>query len=141
MFLWAFQNSQNCKTFELYETFEEKFICCELGPMSVLWNSFMKLIQILKNFIKFTPTVNWPLHMQVSEHMLKWFFAHAQVAATFHLLLAYSVKNQRDFQTYMTNLCLKNFLWKERGSLSKLPPDQVIERTINKRNVLGNYWH
>ena len=48
--------------------------------------------------------------MQVSEHMLKWFFAHAQVAATFHLLLAYSVKNQRDFQTYMTNLCLKNFL-------------------------------
>ena len=42
--------------FELYETFEEKFICSELGPMPALWNSFMKVVQILQNFIKSTRT-------------------------------------------------------------------------------------
>ena len=30
--------------FELYEMFEEKFICSALGPMSFLWNSFIEMV-------------------------------------------------------------------------------------------------
>ena len=62
--------------FELYETFEEKFICSELEQMSFLWNSFIEMVQILLEFIKSTRTGGWPLLMQASECMLKWFFAY-----------------------------------------------------------------
>ena len=62
--------------FELYETFEEKLICSELGPMSFLWNSFIEMVQILLDFIKSKRTGDWPLHMQASERMVKWFFAY-----------------------------------------------------------------
>ena len=34
------------------------------------------MVQILLNFIKFTCTGDWPLHMQASERMLKLFFAY-----------------------------------------------------------------
>ena len=61
---------------ELYEAFEEKFICFELGPMSFLWNSFIEMVQMLLDFIKSKRTGDWPLHMQASERMVKWFFAY-----------------------------------------------------------------
>ena len=59
-----------------YETFEEKLICSELGPMSFLWNSLIEMVQILLDFIKSSCMGDWPLHMQASESMLKWFFAY-----------------------------------------------------------------
>ena len=62
--------------FVLYDMFEEKFICSELEPMTLLWNSFIEMIQILLGFIKSTRTGDWPLYIQASERMLKWFFAY-----------------------------------------------------------------
>ena len=64
------------KLFKLYETFEEKFICSELGTMSLLWNSFIEMVQILLDVVKSMRTCGWPLHMQASEPMLEWFFTY-----------------------------------------------------------------
>ena len=64
------------KLFKLYETFEEKFICSELGTTSLLWNSFIEMVQILLDVVKSMRTCGWPLHMQASEPMLEWFFTY-----------------------------------------------------------------
>ena len=73
--------------FELYETFDKKFICSELGPMSFLWNSFIEMVKILLDFIKSTHTA--------ITHASIWTYAKmvlclrsSQLFATFHLLLA-----------------------------------------------------
>ena len=44
--------------------------------MSFLWNSLIEMVQLLLDFIKSTCMGDWPLHMQASESMLKWFFAY-----------------------------------------------------------------
>ena len=121
--------------FELYETFEEKFICSELGLMSCLWNSFFKMVQILLDFIKSTRTGDWSLHMQVSERMLKWFFAYDRPNYSRHFTYYWTTQQEiKDIHPKIYDqFMLGNFSVKRTdGSFNKLPPDQVIERTINK---------
>ena len=121
--------------FELYKTFEEKFICSELGPTSFLWNSFIEMVQILLDFIKSTRTGDWPLHMQASEQMLKWFFAYNRPNYLRHFTY-YRVTQQKIKETHpkiYDQFTLGSFSLKRKdGSFNKLSPDQVIEQTINK---------
>ena len=103
--------------------------------MSFLWNSFFEMVQILLDFIKSTRTGDWSSHMQVSERMLKWFFAYDRPNYSRHFTY-YSATQQKSKDTHpkiYDQFMLGNFSVKRTdGSFNKLPPDQVIERTINK---------
>ena len=124
--------------FELYETFEEKFICSELGLMSFLWNIFFEMVQILLDFIKCTRTGDWSLHMQASERMLKWFFAYDRPNYSRHFTYYWATQQKiKDAHPKIYDqFMLKNFSVKRAdGSFNKPPPDQVIEQTINKEQI------
>ena len=121
--------------FKLYETFEEKFICSELGTMSLLWNSFIEMVQILLDVIKSTRTCGWPLHMQASEPMLKWFFTHdcPNYLQHFTYYWATQQKIKEAHPKIYDQFMLGNISVKRTdGSFNKLPPGEVIEQTINK---------
>ena len=114
----------NCSN---YETFEEKFVCSELGPMSFLWNSFNEMVQLLLDFIKSTRTGDWPLYMQASERMLKWFFAYDRPNYLRHFTY-YWATQQKIKETHpkiYDQFMLGNFSVKRRdGSFNKLPRDK-----------------
>ena len=122
--------------FELYETFEVKFICSELGSISFLCNSFVEMVQILLDFIKSTRIGDWPLHMQASERILKWFFAYDNPNYSRHFT-CYWATQQKFKETHpkiYDQFILGNYSVKKTdGSFNKLPLDQVIEQTINKK--------
>ena len=122
--------------FELYETFEVKFICSELGPISFLWNSFVEMIQILLDFIKSTRIGDWPLHMQASERMLKWLFAYDNPNYSQHFTCYWAIqqKLKETHPKIYDQFILGSYSVKKTDvSFNKLPPDQVIEQTINKK--------
>ena len=122
--------------FELYETFEVKFICSELGSISFLCNSFVEMVQILLDFIKSTRIGDWPLHMQASERILKWFFAYdnPNYSRNFTCYWATQQKLKETHPKIYDQFILGNYSVKKTdGSFNKLPLDQVIEQTINKK--------
>ena len=57
------------RIFELFLHFDQS-ICSTLGPMAFFWNSFIKMTQILLDYIKASRTCDWSLHLQVLERML-----------------------------------------------------------------------
>ena len=93
--------------FELHETFEEKIICSELRPILVLWNSFMEMVKILRDFIKSTRTGDCK-HLNVCENgSLLIIVPISRHISLFIELL--TKKLRRLIQRYMTNLCLETF--------------------------------
>ena len=61
---------------ELYEEFEELFPNAEEYPVAAFWNSYLGMIQTLRDFIKSVQNGDWDLHMYASEKMLYWFHAY-----------------------------------------------------------------
>ena len=86
-------------------------------------------------FIKSTRTGDWPLHMQASEWMLKCFFAY-DCPNYLRYFTYYWGTQQKISETHPKThdkFMVGNFSVKRTdGSFNKLPPDQVIEETINK---------
>ena len=75
------------------------------------------------------------LHLQASEHMLVWVFAYDQINYSRHF--SYNWATQQ--QLHLTHPAIYHKIIKDhfsvkraRGNFNKLPPDQVIEQTINK---------
>ena len=44
--------------------------------MGEFWNSYLGMIQTLRDFIKSVKNGDWDLHMYASEKMLYWFHAY-----------------------------------------------------------------
>ena len=62
--------------FNLYEEFEDEFSDEKRFPRAGFWNSYLSMIQILRNYAKSIKTGDWDLHMFASEKMLYWFHAY-----------------------------------------------------------------
>ena len=117
------------------QQFEEQVENNYLGPMAKFWESFLNMVQILLDYIKSTRNGNWDLHLSSMERMLPWFHAYDRVNYTRNFTYCWAALNNlaetnpkmyAEFQE--GNFAVK----RTSGSFNMLPPDQVIEQTINK---------
>ena len=58
------------------EQYQRKISENDLGPMTLYWQSFIDMVQILLDYIKSVRCGDWDLHLQSTERMLKWFHAY-----------------------------------------------------------------
>jgi len=123
------------KLFNLYEAFEDWINEGNLGPLATFWQSFTEMVQTLLDYIKSMRSGNWDLHLQAMEKMLKWFHAYDHVNYARHFTYCWSTQQkleQKHPQIY-EEFKNGNFSCKRvGGSFNMLPPDQVIEQTVNK---------
>ena len=80
-----FKQSRNTENFEqcegefqpllkLYQEFEQLFSNPDEHPMAAFWNSYLEIIQTLRDFIKSIKNRDWDLH--ILYLMLYWFHAY-----------------------------------------------------------------
>ena len=63
--------------FDLYEEFEETLRSVNIsGATTVLWFSFMEMMNVLFAFLRSVKIGNWELHLQATRDMLPWFFGY-----------------------------------------------------------------
>ena len=120
---------------DLWLEFEEKINSFSLGPMAVFWSSFLDMVEVLLDYVKSFRTGNWELNLQSMERMLKWFHAYDHVNYARHFTYYWATQKnlQRDFPTIFREFRNGHFSVKRsKGNFNGLPPDQVIEQTINK---------
>ena len=107
----------------------------DLYPMAVFWNSYLSMLQMLCDFMKFISLGNWDLHLHVTEQMLTWFHAYNNNNYASHFTY-YWASQQALSETHPE--ILKEFkqggfsVRQSRGKFNKVAADQVIEQTINK---------
>lgn len=113
------------------DEFDQKIHDGELGPMAEFWQSYIEMVQILLDFIKATRGGDWDLHLQAMERM------HAYDRTNYSRHFTYYWVSQQKLQTRfpsiyqefkMGNSCTR----RTAGKFNMLPPDQVIEQTINR---------
>ena len=123
------------KLFESFQSFEASINEGDLGPMAQFWQSFIEMTQTLLDYLKSMRTGDWDLHLSSSESMLKWFHAYDHTNYARHFTYCWS-SQQNLSQTHpeiLKEFKEGNFVCKRTAdSFNMLPPDQVIEQTINK---------
>ena len=106
-----------------------------MGPMAIFWNSFIQMVQVLLHYIKSKRVGDWDLHMQASEHMLYWFHAYDRINYARHFSYNWATQqNLREshpiiYQEFQNG---QFAVKRTHSTFNMLPPDQVIEQTINK---------
>ena len=120
---------------KLYEEFEAEFSDEKRYPMAVFWNSYLSMIQTLRDYAKSIKIGDWDLHMFASEKMMYWFHAygHFNYARNF----SYYWSSQQILQDQHPSI-FENFkdghfsTRRSKGKFNKVSPDQIMEQTINK---------
>ena len=107
----------------------------KFGPMAVFWQSFIEMVQTLLDFIKSMRIGDWNLHLNSSSRMLPWFHAYDRVNYARHFSYCWAAQSNLQenhpeiYQVFQQGgFCTKRTF----GNFNLLPPDQVIEQTINK---------
>ena len=121
--------------FQLIDQFDQKIVDGEFGTMAMFWQSFVDMVQVLLDFIKSMRMRDWDLHLQSMRRMLPWFHAYDHVNYSRHLTYCWaSQKNLHDNHPEIYEEFKRgNFSVKRsNGKFNALPPDQVIEQTINR---------
>ena len=100
---------------------------------SVLWMEYIKMIDILKRFIKAERTGDWKLHLQAVHDMRPYFAAsgHNQYAKSAHIYLQmmHDLENTLVYKSFMSGLHVvrrSDRLW------AGLSTDLVIEQVFNE---------
>ena len=117
------------------EEFDVKIRNGELGPMAEFWQSFIDMVQVLLDFIKATRNGDWDLHLQTTERMLVWMHAYDRTNYSRHFTYywASQQKLHTRFPSIYQEFQMGNFSTRRTpGKFNMLPPDQVIEQTINR---------
>ena len=74
-----------CKElFECYLEFEDDLSNPETYPMTISWNSYLKMVQTLQEFIKSIKAGDSDLHMYASKKMLYCFLAYSNYNYAHH---------------------------------------------------------
>ena len=120
---------------ELYDEFEQLFSNTGEYPMAAFWNSYLDMIQTLRDFIKSIKNGDWDLHMYASEKMLYWFHAYDNYTYARHF--SYYWASQQALPEHHPAIYeeFKEGSFSVRrtiGKFNKVSPDQVIKQTINK---------
>ena len=121
--------------FDLWVQYENDLQSDKIGPMSEFWNSFLTMVDIMLDYIKSIRLADWNLHLQSMERMLKWFHAYDHTNYARHFTYCWadqqnlSEKHPMIYEEFING----NFsVQRTKGKFNMLPPDQVIEQTINK---------
>ena len=117
------------------EEFDAKIRNGEFGPMAEFWQSFIDMVQILLDFIRATRNGDWNLHLHATEQMLVWMHAYDRTNYSRHFTYywASQQKLHTRFPSIYQEFQMGNFSTKRTpGKFNMLPPDQVIEQTINR---------
>lgn len=103
--------------------------------MAKFWQSFLEMVQILLDYIKSTRMGDWDLHLCSMERMLPWFHAYDRINYARHFTYCWATlkelpetKPEIHFEFEKGNFSVQ----RTKGKFNRLPPDQVIEQTINK---------
>ena len=103
--------------------------------MAVFWQSFLDMTETLLDYVKSFRACYWGLHLQAMERMLKWFYAYDSTNYARHFTYCWATQQklaQKHPEIYLV-FCKGNFsVRRSQEKFKKLPPDQVIEQTINK---------
>ena len=121
--------------FALINEFDDLIQQNTFGPMANFWESFIQMVQVLLDYIKSIPIGDWNLHLQSMERMIVWFHAYDRVNYSRHFTYCWATQKKLHdthpeiYQEFKQG----NFSTKRTmGNFNMLPPDQVIEQTINK---------
>ena len=119
----------------LFNTFDGEIRAGKLGPMAQFWQSYLDMVQILLDFIKSIRQACWDLHLQSTESMLEWIHAYDRTNYIRHFTYYWAsqhqlaVKHPAIFEEFQKG----NFaVRRTANTFNMLPPDQVIEQTINR---------
>ena len=121
--------------FNLFEEFEIQIKDGTFGPMAVMWQSYLDLAQIVLDFTKSNRSGDWDLHLQSSEKMLAWFHAYDRHNYARHFTYYWTDQQKlcEKHPTIYEEFKNGHFTTKRsNGKFNRLPPDQVIEQTINR---------
>ena len=105
------------------------------GVMSSFWQSYIEMIQILFDYLRSIRLGDWDLHQKASELMLPWFHAYDRQNYARHFAYCWASRQQlpNTHPRLYTEFKQGNFsVRRSVGHFNKVPPDQVIEQTINK---------
>lgn len=94
-----------------------------------------EIVQILRDFIKSIRTGNWSLHLQSSQRMLSWFLAYDRINYARHFTYCWTMQTKlpdKHSRVHQRFLCGLFSTKRATGNFNMLPPDQVIEQTINR---------
>lgn len=132
--------------FTLYDKFETTLLGQDEYPMAIFWNSYLNMVQILRDFSKSIKNGDWDLHMYASEKMLHWFNAydHYNYARHFSYYWASQQVLAETHPGIFNQFKEGNFsIRRSNGKFNKISPDQVIEQTINRdqKGPGKNYGH
>ena len=103
--------------------------------MSAYWLSFLELVQILFDFVKSIRQGNWDLHLNAAERMIPWFHAYDRTDYSRHFTYYWASQKVLHETHPLMYDAFKSSAFSTRrtaGKFNMLPPDQVIEQTINK---------
>ena len=121
--------------FDTYDEFEIKIRNGDFGPKTMFWQSYLDMVQILLDFVKSIRLPDWNLHLQSTERMLIWIHAYDRInyARYFSYYWCGQQKIQHKLPVIYQQFQQGNFSTRRtKGKFNMLPPDQVIEQTINK---------
>ena len=123
--------------FDAYHEFEIKIRNRDFDPMAMFWQSYLNMVQILLDFVKSIRLPDWNLYLQSTERMLIWIHAYDKINYARHFSYYWysQQKIQNKFPVIYQQFQQGNFSTRRtKGKFNMLPPDQVIEQTINKDN-------
>ena len=119
----------------MHDEFEEVISDENDYPMAVFWNSYLSMVQTLRDFAKSIKNGDWDLHMYASEKMLHWFhsYDHYNYARHFSYYWASQQVLAEQHPDIFQQFKDGGFsIRRSNGKFNKVSPDQVIEQTINR---------
>ena len=115
--------------------FDEEISHNSFGPTAQYWQSFLDMAYVLLDYIRSFRIGDWQLHMSSMEKMLVWFHAYDRINYARHFTHCFaSLQNLNETHPSILDQFQRgNFATKRtNGAFNMLPPDQVIEQTVNK---------
>ena len=121
--------------------FEEKKSSFK-GRTAKLWIEYMKMVDLLRKFIKAERTGNWKLHLQSVEEMLPYFAAcgHNLYAKSAYIYLQFmqdlEETNPSVYKSFTDGL---HVVRRSDRFWAGLPTDLIIEQVNRKNKQLNDY--
>ena len=113
----------------------EKFLRENNGPTSAFWMSYIDMVETLLDLLRATREGNWNLYLQSIGKVIPWMFAYDhQNYARYLPIFYYDMLNlERTHPDIYADFLNGNFSIQldSTNSFSRLPVDEVIEKTIN----------
>jgi len=120
-----------CQTFELYK----QRLRDSNGPTANLWLSYIDMIDLLLNHIRSVHDGTWRLYLATLRQILPWFFSYdhvnyARYAPVYYYdMLSLEQTHPEVHEAFNTGYF--SIQLHSTNSFSRLPVDEVIEKTIN----------